>query len=649
MVHAEGPAEGIETARRASTLVKAIGRSSIDADIVADVADACEIKEYTIMHLADTDLTVETLSQDLYLTVEEAARVQEVCRAEVERLGLQILPGGELPSPIDEEENPPPPEEDAAPEDIAGNLEEQAEAVPDVIAVTGAEEIEDAAEPEAEPEPVASPEPVPENGTVERAPESPAVEKTATPLDSGAPTPPPVSSAETTPESYPTPVTPTPVKANPTEQETPCSSTPAVPAPTPVAASQSGSAERPVSASPAGANHPVTGQARPPASPMTRPTSAPPKSAGQPSYARPTAAALKKVKEEGADEAASMKARPASASVRVSSSLLRQTAASKAWSAGNSEKVRSRLTGSTSDLNASMSDLHKGPTQPKPFNLRTNSAKKANSMTTDEMQIAKAKSDMQALNEKRARLAKYGSAPPKVRPASENRTPTQFKPFSLSSLSLHERAATMRQMQLEEEAKKEAQSRHFRARPVQYNKGKTYSDVLTSVEERMARQKKHTVGSAPVLSSQERSKVHRKIEEEKRAKEAEQAALLAAEQLEKERQEEAEMKAMRKTLQFHAQAMPNFSEPFKPDLTQAAQPTVAITPRFQTEQRAGIHSTGHSESTLDTVVPIADNFNFFASTLRGDAKAAEKSASKSHGKGKSSAKILDVKVDVTAN
>eukprot|EP00193_Tetraselmis_chui_P021297 CAMPEP_0177776290 /NCGR_PEP_ID=MMETSP0491_2-20121128/14628_1 /TAXON_ID=63592 /ORGANISM="Tetraselmis chuii, Strain PLY429" /LENGTH=113 /DNA_ID=CAMNT_0019295059 /DNA_START=180 /DNA_END=518 /DNA_ORIENTATION=+ len=104
MVHVEGSPAGVDAARKRSTLVKVLKQSTIDNDIVADVADACEIKEYTILHLADSQLSVETLAQELYLTVEEAARVHAICVEEVARLGLTLLPDGELPSPIDEED-----------------------------------------------------------------------------------------------------------------------------------------------------------------------------------------------------------------------------------------------------------------------------------------------------------------------------------------------------------------------------------------------------------------------------------------------------------------------------------------------------------------------------------------------------------------
>lgn len=76
----------------------------------------------------------------------------------------------------------------------------------------------------------------------------------------------------------------------------------------------------------------------------------------------------------------------------------------------------------------------------------------------------------------------------------------------------------------------------------------------------------------------------------------------------------------------------------------------AVTPRFQTDQRAVSHPAPHVESTLDTaVVPIADNANFFASTLRTAAppKGNDKPARKSAGKG--NGKVVDVKVDVTAH
>uniref|UniRef100_A0A7S1X9W0 TPX2 C-terminal domain-containing protein n=1 Tax=Tetraselmis chuii TaxID=63592 RepID=A0A7S1X9W0_9CHLO len=647
MVHVEGSPAGVDAARKRSTLVKVLKQSTIDNDIVADVADACEIKEYTILHLADSQLSVETLAQELYLTVEEAARVHAICVEEVARLGLTLLPDGELPSPIDEEDGDDEADvtegvTDAATEDLAARFEQQVAMEREEAAFTPAEATTEA---DIVEKPV-------ENGALDKhAVEAPTVEAAAptTPIAGPGESD---ESASQEPTSYPTAVTPTPVKIDPEAEETPSSSTPPAPAPTPVTTNSS-KAARPVSASPASRRGAAgKASAKPPASPMPvnmpRPMSAPPKhtpTANLPSYARPTAAAMKKVREEQA-EATNMKARPGSASVNISSSLLRPTAASKAWSAGNSDKVRSRLTGSTSDLNASMHELHKGPTMPKPFNLRAGGSAKKTTMSTDELQVAKAKADMAALKDKRARAAKYASAPPKVRSGKEvPRTPTEFKPFALTSTSLHERAQTIRQMQLEEEARKEQEARRFRARPVLYNRQRTYTDVVSSVEERLAKSKKHTVATAPMLSSQQRSAVHKALEEEKRAREAESAVAAAAEATERSAAEEEEMKRMRRALQFHAQAMPDFSAPFKPDLTHAAAPTVAITPRFQTDQRASTHQTESSgESTLDSAVPIADNFNFFASTLR----TAEPQKTSNKKNGAKGGKVVDVKVDVTA-
>eukprot|EP00951_Prasinocladus_malaysianus_P028130 scaffold255227_cov41-Prasinocladus_malaysianus.AAC.1 len=87
MVHPEGDGSGVQAARRRSTLVSMLKTAGIDTDIVNDVADACEIKEYTVMHLANADLDTQTVSQELYLTDEEAVKLQKSCRAELERLG----------------------------------------------------------------------------------------------------------------------------------------------------------------------------------------------------------------------------------------------------------------------------------------------------------------------------------------------------------------------------------------------------------------------------------------------------------------------------------------------------------------------------------------------------------------------------------
>ena len=104
MVHAEGSTEAIEAARRRSLLLKMLKRAAIDKDIVDDVADACEIKEYTVLHLASEELSADAVAQELYLTEEESKRVQNVCKQELVSLGVVLVEGGSLDPPLEDDE-----------------------------------------------------------------------------------------------------------------------------------------------------------------------------------------------------------------------------------------------------------------------------------------------------------------------------------------------------------------------------------------------------------------------------------------------------------------------------------------------------------------------------------------------------------------
>lgn len=682
MVHAEGNPAAVEAARRRSALLRTLRHAGVDEDILADVADACEIKEYTVMHLASPGLSVETVAQELYLTEEEAGKLIVACTAECQRLGVTLVEGGELPGPVEDEagteddfappastaESPAPAAEDAAFESVESADEPsvpeavETESTPSKIdsePVSPAPSAQPVATPSALTPEASTPEPTSQHGTPEAT-------------SGSAPAPPSVSAAQKAPISHPTAVTPTPVKAAKAK-----STTPPAPAPTPttVEAKKSGgmfSALRfgigkKAAPSPSPAQEtPTEGAApaskKPPMSPV-RPQSAPAKylskpptdSKNTPSYARSTTAAMKKVKEEPVVDKSALKARPTSASVHISSSLLRPTAASKGWTTGKVETSRSRLTGSTSDLNTSGLHMHKGPTQPKPFNLRTGTAKASPSMNTEERQMEAAKASMLALKEMKAKLTRPQSAPSKP---VEQRKPTEFKPFALSSLSLHEKAKNELGLKAANEAKKEEEARKFRARPVLFDKSKTYTDVVAAVDEQVAKEKRHTVAQDPKFRVNERVEAHKKLDEVKKSKQAEAEAQAAAELKMQQEKEAQELKDIRKSLMFHAAAMPNFSKPFKPDPTVAEPPTVAITPRFESDKRVGRKSVGDGEGQVEVEmingiqVTSANGAKYFSSTLRSAGVSpmpAEKGKAKDSPAAKEGSAVKNVRVDVKAH
>eukprot|EP00191_Tetraselmis_sp_GSL018_P001610 CAMPEP_0177605244 /NCGR_PEP_ID=MMETSP0419_2-20121207/16590_1 /TAXON_ID=582737 /ORGANISM="Tetraselmis sp., Strain GSL018" /LENGTH=664 /DNA_ID=CAMNT_0019099365 /DNA_START=181 /DNA_END=2179 /DNA_ORIENTATION=- len=664
MVHPVGVPEGIQNARRRNLLVSMLQKAKINDDIVADVADACEIREYTVLHLASSELTVADVAENLYLTEGEEKKLKEVCELEIEKQGVKLEEGGDLPPPLDEDDEPtaemasgvethsataevsaPSPQATGQDSFISANPDDEKENEAPTI-LSDREENSPPEDPAAEDTVVANGDnsgdaTVPSDNNFDRSLASNEADKeTANAAGQFTPSPQKTASAigeaPETAEAAALHATPLPSDARPEKQLSPGGSESQT---TPKGHTKQQKQDK----APATQSAP-----RPKSAPHTDVTKRMKDIANIPSYARPTSSAMKKAKQEAeTTPTVNMKSRPTSASVMVSPSLLRPTAASKAWSSSKHQTPKGRLSAtSTSDMNGAVSSAQaRGPTTPKPFNLRTGSTKKEGKvLSTEELQVQRAKAQMQALKEKRSKFAKAQSAPPKPRLQAE-RTPTQCRPFSLTSMQLHEKARSTWEAQTEAQKKQEEAARRFRARPVSYDKSKTYTDVVSHVAESVAREKRHTKAVEPVLHSEQRLQLHRQLEEEKRAREAEAAAQAAEERRKTDEQEVLEMKEMRRSLQFHAQPVPNFSSPFKPDLSASAPPTKATAPSFQSDKRAGRRSVGDLESDPAIGVPYADNLNYFASTLRGASPQEKKSAAKS--KLKSSA-TKDVRVDITA-
>ena len=187
--------------------------------------------------------------------------------------------------------------------------------------------------------------------------------------------------------------------------------------------------------------------------------------------------------------------------------------------------------------------LHK-KTTPKPFKLSSSSGQQP--LSTDELRIQRAQKEMQSLKEKSEKKL-YKTPQPKAHASPELRASTQFKPFALSSTELHNKAQSTWEAQVLEQQKKEQEARKFKARPVTYNKARTYTDIVMEVEQSVAQQKKFTRATEPVLQSMQRSQVHKALEEEKKIREAEAAATSAAEEKLKEEKEEMDLKVRRQS------------------------------------------------------------------------------------------------------
>jgi hypothetical protein len=159
----------------------------------------------------------------------------------------------------------------------------------------------------------------------------------------------------------------------------------------------------------------------------------------------------------------------------------------------------------------------------------------------------KAKKEMQCLKEKSDKNLWKSSPQHQHKPSADHqlRASTQFKPFSLSSIELHAKAKSVMEEQKKAEELKEQQARKFKARPVAYNKSRTYTDVVSDVDNTIAQHKKFTKPIEPVLQSMQRSQVHKALEEEKKAREAEAASVTAAKQEASEQQEAKDIKVRR--------------------------------------------------------------------------------------------------------
>ena len=72
--------------------------AKVDEEIVEDIADACELAEFSVFSLASDEIPVKTLAEKLYLTKQEAFSLRHVAAARLEM--NSGLPGDAKPSHI---------------------------------------------------------------------------------------------------------------------------------------------------------------------------------------------------------------------------------------------------------------------------------------------------------------------------------------------------------------------------------------------------------------------------------------------------------------------------------------------------------------------------------------------------------------------
>eukprot|EP00798_Chlamydomonas_sp_ICE-L_P009951 gene9951-7822_t len=245
-------------------------------------------------------------------------------------------------------------------------------------------------------------------------------------------------------------------------------------------------------------------------------------------------------------------------------------------------------------------------TRPTPFNLGASLGSKDarhTQMSTEEMALA----DAQAHTFKPLPLRKqiFEPRPLEYRVSSSPRDPKElFKPFNLSSLDRHAKCQEKWQGLLTHQHEVEQQDREFKARTFD----KSIAEGVKTPTKPAP--KACTVPTPPSLMSDQRGQFHKtvltpsklakiaaleKARDERRKKEVadeQAAASLKHEVEEKERveAEEIEKQAVtehRKTLNFNARQMPDFSSPFRPDLQMSKAVTVNEGFNLKTDERLG--------------------------------------------------------------
>ncbi len=87
------PPEVLAHVRTPDFLRKCLRNARLDEDLIADVADACELGELTALDLGSGQLTSAEAADRLFLTQDEAKLVLSVCRRQCLRAGVDYGDG----------------------------------------------------------------------------------------------------------------------------------------------------------------------------------------------------------------------------------------------------------------------------------------------------------------------------------------------------------------------------------------------------------------------------------------------------------------------------------------------------------------------------------------------------------------------------
>lgn len=343
----------VEKALSKDFLFQCLRRASIDEELLDDIAEACEMNDFTSLSLAGGDLSVSDAADKLFLMEDEASVLIRTCRNECAKIGVDFGDGfvPDESSPVVEEPPKSVTHATKAPDpgpSALGTVPAPKAPEPEPVSTVTAPEHEPEQDRVEDPllnatieEPSTAPavgiagqeHDTKENDALERSvPVTPAVTPAKIPKKSNIPTPTRSQTSATaskpasseTPSSIPRPAS---ARTQPQDNKTPRNVTPSAPKPKSVV-KQDSTTKRPGSAlSAASTPTPVKSTPRPKSAIPTPVNSASSKlakvkahtlndvgssdesteSAAKaekplPSYARPTAAALARAKKEGNEE-----------------------------------------------------------------------------------------------------------------------------------------------------------------------------------------------------------------------------------------------------------------------------------------------------------------------------------------------------------
>ncbi|GLC46506.1 hypothetical protein PLESTB_000334200 [Pleodorina starrii] len=596
-----------------------------DADLVDAISDQALEQGFSALTIGQGKVSVDQLKDKLYLTVEEAKSVLNICTSMVAGAGstkpsdplalhLNATQSGNLAMHLSFKQQQ---QQDGAKLVPAVSVQSTQEpSVPfeplDMIMENAAVVVVSRTTPyssekkilaASEPQPLPPPSPEPAPVVEEPASAQPSLEFTASTDDTATPAEAiaskPSATKQTIPKPAPAkpadvPLAPTPPKPDSTK---PTDAPAAVTSPKPAAAAAS---PKPVAKpSPrqsmfAKPTEPLSPEASVYSPRLASATSCPTSS---PSYLRPTAAhkaRVSKIETEPINlapvqEDSHEQRKRRTLFSRMASTLLAPTQAFVARVTGR-EEAKSKKDAGVTKMSLQLESMLTSPqgqrvTKPQPFMLRSEMRGKSVTMSTVELELALAREKAFKRNPVPKHVHESRPIVPTQRTAPKDPNEV-FEPFQLASVELHNKKMEERRKKLEEEAARDEEARRFKARSFDTR------IVASPVTPPKPPPSPVTKASAPVFASEARIQhYHEVVEPAKKAKEeAANQEKVEADRKAKEL-EEMNVDDFRKTLEFKARPMPDFSAPFRVDPALSRPVTSPSEPKLHTVARLGAVAT----------------------------------------------------------